>query len=300
MYEGWRARKRKVLKYLLLFQGIVLLVMVPTLTWAFASVVVPLYLFSVAVLAYATYRYARDGDWEVIHIVFGANLRDIIALMMSPEFARRYELTPEDSRQLAAMINRPEAIGFVQGLFASHRIIDSEPSARNKRLADVLLLLLGAVIGGIAQHRLSPPAGAHVELWHLSPAAFIVHESFRLAIIMLLVATVVGLNILGNRRMENEHRMLERYARERPIPLLMQILPSTAEVRRKIREAVQWTGRMSGADMSSVVALENITGAKITKGEPRKTALGDMQWTVLLFDMGIMLGVALPPLLGIG
>lgn len=300
MYEGWRARKSKVLRYLLLYQGIVLLLGSSVLSWNFASVIVPLYLFSVAVLAYATHRYARDGDWEVIHIVFGANLRDIIALMMSAEFAGLYELTAEDQRRLAAMITKPEAIGFAQELFASHRIIDHEPSAGNKRLADVGLLLLGAVIGGLAQRRLSPPAGVQPEIWHLSITRFLAQESYVLTITTVLVASAVALNFLGKRRAENERRMLERYARERPVPLLMEFLPATPEVRHKIRDAVQWAGRISGADMPSVTALERITGAKITKGGPGKTALGDMQWTVLLFDMGIVLGIALPPLLGIG
>src|SRR5215471_2529445 len=107
-YLGWRARKRKVIRFLLSYQAAVLLVGSLTLSPGFASIVLPLGAFSMVVLAYATNHYGRDGDWEVIHIVFGANLRDIVGLMRSSQIGGLYGLTADDSRQLATLVDRPE------------------------------------------------------------------------------------------------------------------------------------------------------------------------------------------------
>jgi hypothetical protein len=298
-YAGWRVQKRKVIKLLLSYQAAVLLVGSLTLSWDFASVVVPLGAFSIAVLAYATSRYARDGDWEVIHVVFGANIRDIVNLMRSPELARQYDLNADDSQRLARLAAHPEAMAAVQELFASHRIIDEEPNATNKRLTDIVLLLLGAIIGAFAQRQMAPPPGSHPLIWNINIIQFVRQESRVLILLAVMALSAVTLSVVGKRRSAAEQQLLVRYAVERPLSLLTDTFVVVPEVRRKIRDAVRWASRMAAVDASSVQALENVTGAKIMKAERRGTALGDIQWTILLFDLGIVLGATLPPLLGI-
>jgi hypothetical protein len=299
-YLGWRARKRKVIRFLLSYQAAVLLVGSLTLSPGFASIVLPLGAFSMVVLAYATNHYGRDGDWEVIHIVFGANLRDIVGLMRSSQIGGLYGLTADDSRQLATLAGHPEAMKLVQDLFASHRIIDEEPSATTKRVIDIVLLLLGAIIGGIAQRQMAPPAGPHPAIWNINVHEFIRQESRVLVILAVIVASAIVLSLVGKRKAAAEHQLLVRYATERPLSLFADTFPVLPEVRRKIRDAVRWAARMSTVDTRSVEALEHVTGATIMVRKQHGSALGDIEWAIYLFNMGIVLGVTLPPMLGIG
>jgi hypothetical protein len=298
-YEGWRTQKRRVLKFLLLYQLAVLLLGATTLSWNFASVVVPLYLFSIAVLAFCTWRYARDGDWEIIHVVFGANLRDVINIMRSPDFARQYGLGMEDVNRLGRLAAQPDSIAFAQELFANHQIVSEEPSDRGKRVADVVLLLLGAIVGGFAGPRLKPPDGSNPEIWRLNPVLFVEKEPYLITMLAILCGGALVLHAIARRRAAAEHHRLVRYAREQPLVLLGSVLPYDAEVRDKVRDAVRAAARLSAADVRSVTAMEAITGLTITRAERRPTVLSEMQWMVLLFDLGIVLGVVLPPLLGI-
>jgi hypothetical protein len=75
-----------------------------------------------AVLLFATYLYARNGDIEVIHTVFGANLLGVARLMTRPNFAGFYELTLADQRGLHNLAEKPGLAAFVQGLYRDHRV----------------------------------------------------------------------------------------------------------------------------------------------------------------------------------
>jgi hypothetical protein len=191
-------------------------------------------------------------------------------------------------------------MALAQELFASHRIIEGEPSARNKRIADIVLLLLGAIVGAFAQRCLGPPAGPHPAIWDTSIGEFMRTEAPVLSVLAVLVGTFAALAVIGNRRAEAERKLLMRYAQERPLTLFADTFPALPEVRLKIRDAVRWAAGISATNATSVLALERITGARIMHGEQRRTALAEIEWTILLFDMGIVLGVTLPPMLGIG
>lgn len=300
VYTAWAVQKPKVIKALLAYQTAVMVIGSLALSWSFAVIVIPLAAFSIAVLAYATNRYARDGDWLVIHEVFGANLRDIVNIIRSDDqISQCYGMDAEDKRRLAHLAARPEALTAVQELFAGHRIIGIEPKTANKKMADVVLLLLGAIVGGLAQARLGAPKGYH-PIWTIDVGEFIKQDWHRLIVMPILILCAVSLSYIGNRRMAGEQRLLKQYAVERPISLLTDTFAAVPEVRQKVRDAARWASKMSTVDSTSVQALEGVTGTKILKVGHVGTALGDIQWTILMFDLGIVLGVTLPPMLGIG
>jgi hypothetical protein len=66
-YIPWREKKKTWLKLMLGVQIAVLLLGSTVLDARFAVIVVPLYLFSMAVIFYGAHQYVRDGDVEVIH-----------------------------------------------------------------------------------------------------------------------------------------------------------------------------------------------------------------------------------------
>jgi hypothetical protein len=296
----WRVRKRKVLKVLLGLQLGALLIGLTTLDWAFASVVVPLYLFSVAALMFATNKYSRDGDIEVIYTVFGANLRAIADLMARPDFASCYELTAEDCSRLAIMEARPGGIEFAQRLFADHRIRSDEPRAISRRIADVVLLLLGTLVGAAAQHRLAPPKGADAVIWHHNITAIIEYEPYTVTVLTTMIAFVLVASVIGSVRVRAVRENLIDHALRCPEWLIGVFLPGAPEVRKKIRDALRSASSLPAMNAQYIYSVEQITGVKIIGKTRRATALGEIQWMIFLFDMGIILGVVLPPMLGIG
>jgi hypothetical protein len=232
--------------------------------------------------------------------VFGANLRDVINIMRSPEFVQQYGLSPGDVVQLRGLATQPESIAFAQELFANHQIVSEEPSDFGKRVADVVLLLLGAAVGGAVSHRLGPPDGVNTEIWRLNPVLLVEKEPYLITVLAILCGSAAVLHAIARRRAATQHRTLVRYAQEQPLLLLRSVLPYDPEVRVKVRDAVRAAARITVADARSIAAVEGITGITIGKAEHRPTVLSDLQWMVFLFDLGIVLGAVLPPLLGIG
>jgi hypothetical protein len=299
VYTGWAALKPKVIKICVAYQAAVILIGSTTLSRNFVIIIVPLAAFSIAVLAYAINHYARDADWQVIHDIFGANLRDIANIMRSDDqVSRCYGLDQQDRRRLGLLASRPEALTAVQELFANHPIIDEEPKAINKRIADVMLLLLGAIVGAFAQHWLAPP-NSYEPIWKLNLGAFARQEWHMLVIMSFLILSFICLSIVANRRNARETRFLRQYAVARPLSLLTDTLVAAPEVRRKVGDAARWASNMATVDIASIQALEGVTGTKIIKVGQLGTALGDVQWTMLMFNMGILLGAILPRMLGI-
>jgi len=297
-YYPWRLRKRKVLALLFAYQLAILALGLLTLSWEFASVIVPLYLFSMAVLLFATSRYARDGDIEVIYTALGANLGAAASVMMRRDLSAEFGLGAHDRDSLRDMLNMPEALKVTGKLFAEHRIRSHEPSEAGRKAADIILLLLGALVGAVAQKHLAPPPLA--ALSGFSIGDFISYEGVTVIIVSIMLLSAAALAVTGRGRQKKEDDTLKKWAREDPAQLFGVFFAGDREVQLKIGSAIRAAAALTSLNSTVLDAMQQITGLDLSGRQRRPTALGDIQWLMFTFNMGIVFGAILPPLVGLG
>jgi hypothetical protein len=95
--------------------------------------------------------------------------------MMRLDLARDYNLNADDRMSLLQLVNGGKALEATEKLFAEHRIRSNEPSEFGRKAADLALLVLGALVGAVAQKHLAPPPTS--ALSGFSFDAFVTHES---------------------------------------------------------------------------------------------------------------------------
>jgi hypothetical protein len=108
------------------------------------------------------------------------------------------------------------------------------------------------------------------------------------------------LAVAGNRRAKQVDSNLKEWARENPVSLFEVFFRGDPDVRLKVGNAIRSASYLARLDPAALLAIQQITGFGLSSVNRRPTALGDIQWLMFTFNMGIIFGAILPPLAGLG
>jgi hypothetical protein len=251
------------------------------------------------VLAIALYRYTPDGDVRVIRAILGANLPGVASLVGGSELGLQYGVAPRAREALAAATRLDRgALARVGAWYRANSVDEQGPSERVRVFADVVLMVVGAVVGNVAQRLLAPPPGVDGPIWTWDLSRVAPGDWLAFVPALALAAVWVAMSVAGARTVRTRHRQLVGLAERNPRWLLGTWLPSTNEVRQKFRQEVEAAAALLAMDEREQAAYDRLRGVP-PPTKWRQSALGDVQFMIWLFGTGIILGAVLPPLLGL-
>jgi hypothetical protein len=297
-YIPWRVRRRRVLAATIAIQAVVVGGGALMLERRFFQVVGPLCVGASAVLAIALYRYAPDGDVRVIRAILGANLPGVASLVGGSEVGLQYGVAPQVREALAAATRQDRgALARVGAWYRANAVNERGPSERAQVFAEVVLMVVGAVVGGVAQRLLAPP-GMAGPIWTWDLSRVTPRDWLAFAPALALAAVWVAMLVAGARTVRSRQRQLVGLAERNPRWLVSAWLPSTNEVRQKFRQEVEAAAALLAMDEREQAAYDRLRGVP-PPTKWRQSALGDVQFMIWLFGTGIILGAVLPSLLGL-
>jgi hypothetical protein len=235
----------------------------------------------------------------VIRAILGANTPGVANLIGASELGLQYGVAPRAREALAAAARLDRgALARVGAWYRVSGVKEQGPSERTRVFAEVVLMVVGAVVGNVAQRLLAPPSGVDGPIWtwdlsHVAPGDWLAF-----APALALAAVWVAMSVAGARTVRTQYRQLVGLAERNPRWLLGSWLPSTNEVRQKFRQEVEAAAALLAMDEREQAAYDRLRGIPPPTNW-RQSALGEVQYMIWLFGTGIILGAVLPSLLGL-
>ena len=263
------------------------------------SILIPLSVFTAAIVLAAAYQYWEDADLIRIRQIIAGDFYGVAEVMSGNNLGDRYGLTQQERHALNAVAGAdPIQIRRVQGLYLRYYLVSGHARESVLVVANLALVVIGAALSSIVPRQLVPDPAAIPNLWRDPTLLLPLATSLLRSLPVWILIIVFSLYFWSELRARRSLVQIREAVSKAPAEVITRSLRPTQEVKRKFRTQLQHAVALLGYSRTMQEAVNDLRGLD-ERREWRPSSLVSIELMMFSFGFGLFLGALLPPLLGL-